>query len=125
MKERLLILLFLFVSLVNVHASSESFHFRDAGEVAFSNLEREISPGLDYANIEILSVRHSYNPIAFMSSLTSVYNHYVITMVVNKRNKVSCELVEITDDKRMMIKQCEGAREEVVHVGFVSYEDLK
>lgn len=125
MRNLISILLFTLVTLTNIHASNQTFKFRDVGEVSFSQLEREISPGLDYASIDILNIRHSYNPIAYLSSLTSDYNHYVLTMVVNKRNNVTCELVEITDERSLMVKQCEGAREEVIHVGFLYYDSLK
>ncbi len=119
------ILLSIFIFTFNTQASSQYFEFRDAGEIQFINLEREISPGLDYADVDILNIRSSYNPIAYLSSLTSEYNYYVITMVVNDRTKVSCELTEITDEKKMMIKLCKGSREEVIHVGYVYYKDLK
>ena len=101
MKKLLSIYLLSFSVLATVQGAASSFDFRDAGPVDFTNLEREISPGLDYASIKIHKIRHSYNPIAYLASLTSVYNNYVITMTVGKGRNVTCDLIEITDDKAM------------------------
>ncbi len=125
MKRAVSILLLALMAVVNVQASDRAFDFRDAGKVNYLDMEREISPGLDYAKVEILDIRHSYNPIAYLSSLTSDYNSYVITMIVNKTSKVTCDLFEITDERSMMIKQCKGGRREVEHVGFLYYENLR
>ena len=125
MKRIIRILFLISVTIINTQANNRSFEFRDAGNISFSSLEREISPGLGYADIDVIGIRNSYNPIAYLASLTSDYNAYVIKMRVNKSKPVSCELVEIKDEEKLMIKQCEGSRDEITHVGFVYYKDLK
>ncbi|WP_417336892.1 hypothetical protein [Halobacteriovorax marinus] len=126
-KRTMLTIVLVLSSIISAQASENVFKFRDAGKISYHDLEREISPGLDYASIKVLNIRNSYNPIAYASSLLGKYNNYVLTMKVNRRVQVTCELVEITDDKTMMVKQCKGksGREEVIHVGFLNYKDLK
>jgi hypothetical protein len=124
-KKKFSILLLISLSALNIHAATRSFDFRDAGEVYFSDLEREISPGLDYEDVVIQSIRNSYNPIAYLASLASDYNAYVIDMTINHSKNVRCELVEIKDDKKIMIKRCQGSRPDVVHRGFIFYKDIQ
>lgn len=124
MKSKLPILLFISLLTLNVQAKMRSFNFRDVGKVYYSALEREIAPGLDYAEVQVKNIRNSYNPIAFLSSLTSQYNSYVIDMVIDHTKNVSCELSEIKDEKKIMIKMCKGTREDINHIGFIFYKDL-
>ncbi|MDD0854181.1 hypothetical protein HBN50_13795 [Halobacteriovorax sp. GB3] len=105
--------------------STKSFEFRDAGVVKFSDLERELSPSLSYADVKILNIRHSYHIFYQLGALVDgSYRPYVISLLLNGRDKVTCALYEVTDKKKMFIYNCSSSTASVDPSGFIEYRDL-
>lgn len=95
------------------------------GDVDLEMLEKVISKEIDGADVRIISVRWSYNPMAYGAyflgkALGKSFATYVVDFNVANAHNVQCRLSLFLEIEEAMVSQCSSDTANVSDFGFVT-----